>query len=329
LEAACAYDLAQIALYGHTVQAIKLNFAAETYTQQQVDSMAALIWQRRPAWQAAAERLQTTVTVQDVAAMQAAEAAAGETASAALANSPTAAAQLAGATTDAMAVYWEKRSRRNPWLVIVQVFGSQFRKGFRSRLEACCAADLARLAIHGRAAALKVRLNLPVATYTQQQVAAWRELLQLQPSWDAATPDPVLHTPEGSDALQLATEVLSATVAAAGLGETEPAMLQKLRDSRLDSRGVGVRLYYNTDGSLLWVLTIDRQGQSISKAFGTQLEAAVAFDLTQLALYGAAACQSLTFQARTYQPEQVAAWAQLLQHGSLAGSWLRQMLSQQ
>jgi hypothetical protein len=67
-------------------------------------------------------------------------------------------------------------SRFGPWRMALKPPGarSAAARHFSTRLEACCAADLARLAAFGP---LAQNLHLPAALYTQQQVAAWQQLL--------------------------------------------------------------------------------------------------------------------------------------------------------
>jgi hypothetical protein len=59
-------------------------------------------------------------------------------------------------------------SKLGPWRMSINVLhaGKPLARHFSTCLEACCAADLARLALYGPLAS---HLNLPAATYTQQR----------------------------------------------------------------------------------------------------------------------------------------------------------------
>jgi hypothetical protein len=175
-EAACAADLLQLALRARRVASQQLNFPPDMYQQQQVAAWAELLQQLQPnlqlpVWDAEA----AAALAARAAAERAAVSAAADAAEAAQLSSPAAAQQLERGDTEARFVQHRPSSKLGQWRWKLQHHGKMLTWYFSSRLEACCAADLARLALHGP---LVRGFNLPAATYTQQQVAAWQQLLK-------------------------------------------------------------------------------------------------------------------------------------------------------
>lgn len=171
-EAACAADLSRLALHSSVVTSQQLNFPPEVYQQQHVAAWAALMQQKQPglrlpAWDAA--------TAAELAARAAAERAAVRAAADAAASvrlaAPAAAQQLEAILAGGNFVEQQAANGSVLWRWKLVHAGKTLSWLFSSRLEACCAADLARLALYG---ALVGSLNLPAATYTQQQLAVWQ-----------------------------------------------------------------------------------------------------------------------------------------------------------
>jgi hypothetical protein len=305
LEAACAYDLVQLVLYGAAASAGVCHFAADMYERQQVDAMAELLWHLQPSWKL---RVQQQGTQQ--AAEHAARQAAQEAAAAAQAGAPTVAAQLAAGMMRGRCVTHYKASKRRPWQMQLWTNNHKvlYIKSFSSRLQACCAADLSRLAMYGPAAE---QLNLPAATYTQQQVAAWRQLLQQEhPSWELAA--------EGADMPAQAAAVEQAMMAAAAAAAEAAARLAPAEAALFSGQQPPPRGSWVHKGRRCWSLDLQAGAlignNRLWKAFSSGVDAACAADLARLAIQGhhASVAARLNFPAAVYTQLQVAAMAAYL-----------------
>jgi hypothetical protein len=197
-------------------------------------------------------------------------------------------------------------SRR--WLIEVQVRRVHNRLNFSTKLEAACAYDLVKLAIHG--SDVKVRwLNLPVALYTQQQVAALQQLLQqVSPTLQLAAVDSAaLAYVAAAQAAEAAAQVAVAAAAesAASLVPEQAALFTGKQRPPHDS---WVALCRRT-----WRMIVYRGtdiGARIDKSFSSCLQAACAADLARLAL----GMHRVTNLPRgIYTGQQVAAMRELLQ----------------
>jgi hypothetical protein len=104
------------------------------------------------------------------------------------------------------------------WMTPKLVGGKFFAREYSSRLHAACAADLAQLAL-GRTAA-----NLPGASYTPQQVAAMRQLLQFErPGWFEPAAARSSMSPEAAARLKAVDAAARDIVAAAAVAAAEAA----------------------------------------------------------------------------------------------------------
>jgi hypothetical protein len=148
-----------------------LNLPAATYTQQQIAAWQQLLY---PDGTPAAAAEQSIERAADAAIVAAAEAAA--------AAAPAEAALFSGEQPPPYGSWvssWNgiwTMSFRGALLKGQKKFSMHVRNG----VQAACAADLARLAIHGLTPAAAAELNFPASVYTQQQVADMAALLQVK-----------------------------------------------------------------------------------------------------------------------------------------------------
>jgi hypothetical protein len=307
-DAACASDLLQIALHGAGRAAHKLNFPADLYQQQQVAAWGRLLQQWRPGTQLAVWNPQAAnaKAAAAEAAAKAAEAAAAAAAAALLAM-PETALQLGSGQRKASCVQHTPGSIYGSWRVNFRRRGTVITCYYGSCLEACCAADLARLALYGPMAS---RLNLPANTYTQQQVAAWQQLMRQQGLSEGLSDDPALAA--GLE-IELAADAAIAAAAevAAAAALAEAALFS---GEQPPPRGSWVcyakgRWTFALQGSITQGLKRYR------KYLANGVQAACAADLARLATQGhtPAAAAALNFPVSTYTQQQVAAMAALLQ----------------
>jgi hypothetical protein len=208
----------------------------------------------------------------------------------------------------------------------------QFSMNLRNGVQAACAADLARLAIHGHAPAAAAALNFPASVYTQQQVAAMEVLLQLKrPSMQLAgtkagsssssSSDSVQHegTPSASGTLlrsadrvkqraelQAAADAAVADAAAAAAA-TEAAA--RFSDNAGDGPPYGTGVDWVKRDRICRMGIFRSGGKKFARIYSRRLHAACAADLAQLALGGTAVN---VLPGSLYTPEQVAAMRQLL-----------------
>lgn len=140
-------------------------------------------------------------------AERAAASAAVEAAAAARLAAPAAAQQLASGHARAWCVYHQPTSSLGSWQCTVVHHSKAVSWYFSSRLDACCAADLARLALYGPLASY---LNLPAATYTPQQLAAWQQLLRV---WRVGVPAGDDPAAASGHAVELAADTAVAAAA--------------------------------------------------------------------------------------------------------------------
>jgi hypothetical protein len=168
------------------------------------------------------------------------------------------------------------------WRMTVRERGVRICLGCNTRLEAACAYDLTKLALHGRAVNVRL-LNLPAAVYTQRQVAALQQLLrQVIPSRQLPAVDAAaIADIAAAQAIQAAARaaVAAAAEAAASLVPEQATLfsgLQRLPCSSWVSR---------SNGS--WRMLIP-EGQCVDARFqiffSSCLQAACAADLARLAL---------------------------------------------
>jgi hypothetical protein len=140
---------------------------------------------------------------------------------------------------------------------------------------------------------------LPAATYTQQQVAVWRQLLQLQrPSWKLAEYDPAV-------AAEAAVEqAMKVAVAAAAAAASVAAPDRVVLFSGEDAPPRGSWVVANHRGWCMSVHGRALQGsRMLRKHFGSScVQAACAADLARLAIQGQepAVLQCLNFPAAFY-----------------------------
>jgi hypothetical protein len=308
LEAACAHDLMQIALLGTIVAPHKLNFPAGVYQQQQVEAFMQLLLQRQPSLQLASKPkvgAVAAVNAAEVAADRAARAAVAQAVAVALAAATEAAHALnssSSSDTKPRGVTHTPTCKSGPWRLAIKppAASSATPRYFGTRLEACCAADLARLALYGP---LAFYLNLPAATYTQQQIAAWQQLLYPDGAPAAAAEQSIEHAADAA--------VVAAAEAAAA---ASPAGAALFSGDQQPPHSSWVSLSNGKWTMQLQMGTLEGQ-KKFTMCVRNGVQAACAADLARLAIQGLtpAAAAALNFPASVYTQQQVAAMAALLQ----------------
>uniref|UniRef100_A0A383VQD9 Uncharacterized protein n=1 Tax=Tetradesmus obliquus TaxID=3088 RepID=A0A383VQD9_TETOB len=241
VQAACAADLARLAILGSSAEAAaELNFPASVYTQQQVAAMAALLQLKHPALKLAActQGSSSSSTVPSVlpaaCLLRSAEREAQRAQLRAAADAAVRMAAKAAEATEAAAPF--SSDVDGPvvgsgfyFIPELDVHEMRVHRGsdrareaymrqYRSPLHAACAADLAQLAL-GRAT-----VNLPGDSYTAEQVADMQQLLQFERpglfEWAGARHT---ATPEAAAYLQDAVAAARKAVAAATAAAVEAA----------------------------------------------------------------------------------------------------------
>jgi hypothetical protein len=300
----------QIALRGVTVAPHKLNFPAGVYQQQQVEAFMQLLQQRQPSLQLASKQdvdAAAAVNAAAVAADTAARAAVAQAAATALSAAPQAAQAFSSSSsrssiTTPIGVKHTSTSKFGPWRMSIALrhAGKLLIRYFSTQLEASCAADLARLALHGP---LSLYLNLPAATYTQQQIEAWHQLLYPDGTPAAAAEQGIERAADA--------DVVAAAEAAAAAAPAEAALFG---GEQPPPYGSWVSFSHG-----IWTMALQgalMRGQTkFCMSLHNGVQAASAADLARLAIHGItpAAAAALNFPASVYTQQQVAAMADLLQ----------------
>uniref|UniRef100_A0A383VR01 Uncharacterized protein n=1 Tax=Tetradesmus obliquus TaxID=3088 RepID=A0A383VR01_TETOB len=278
------------------------------YQLQQVGEWAALLQQRQPGLPVAAWDTETAAEVAArAAAERAAVSAAAEAAAAAQLALPAVAQELEGSKGNATSVKHGADRDVGSWRVQLRHQDQFLVVHFKSRLEACCAADMGHLALYGPWAS---RLNLPAATYTPQQVAAWRQLLQAWRVSRAASDEP--PAPAGC-AVESAADAAIAAAAEVALNAA-PAEAALYDGQQPPPYGSWV----NRSSHRGWLALLKQTGDSklpFKKRVQTGVQAACAVDLARLAMWGSTteAAAALNLPASIYTQQQVAAMAAWLQ----------------
>jgi hypothetical protein len=310
-EAACAADLARLALHGPLIGGFNLPVA--TYTQQQV-----------AAWQQLLQRWQVSkpAAADDYAVEYAGDAAIAAAEESAAAAAPAEAALFSGQQPPPHGSWVTQQ--RGKWMMSVPdsiLPSRKFVKYLQSGVQAACAADLARLALQGSSTATAAGLNFPASIYTQQQMAAMHELLQLeQPGFfEQAAPrrSSSMRTVTQEAAFHLNTVTAAArdaSAAAAVAAEKDaPRLAAAYRDSTTSKERQRPYCWQNADG---WTVQVQLAGMKYTFPMGVHdvVAAACAADLARLAIQrkNRSYRAQFNFASHIYTQQQVAAFEALL-----------------
>ncbi|KAF6256813.1 hypothetical protein COO60DRAFT_66341 [Scenedesmus sp. NREL 46B-D3] len=206
---------------------------------------------------------------------------------------------------------------RTVWFASVYYRRAVVRQAFDTQLEAVCAYDLAQLALQRQGAGGRT-VRLPAELYTPQQVDAWAQLLQHRlATWQLAAEHSAVDRPAGDrPAVRRVAAGAAAAVAAAvaAARARDPDTAQQLQDGSLKPAGSYRQRHFTKSGPCWrWCMQLRVGAVRASRSYGSPLEAACAYDLAQLALYGpAVAAGRFNFAAYVYEQQQVDAMAELL-----------------
>jgi hypothetical protein len=347
LQAACAADLARLAILGGSVIVTQqLNLPAAAYTQQQVAAMAAFLRSKQPGIKLAVDAgkqqgsssssnnqrgsglvgvpaqqlLKSAAHVMRSRALQAAADAAVDEAAAAAAGTAKATLLSSGSSAYQMRRASFFRNSDGKCRVHVRHAGEVHMPCYSSALQAACAADLMRLALGKRSPT-----NLPRSIYTREQVAAMAELLLLErPYWrdDVEAAAAAAAAAEHMHSAAAVTVLQAGKLRAAAREAATAAAAVAMQAVPKQAAAFGARNRPHCcqlrDGT--WKCRVGRlqtsagHNKSFEAAwFKDALSAACAADLARLALYGDTLSKiKFNLPVHIYSSEQVASFAAVL-----------------